>query len=80
MSAGAETARGRRRTLSACLVSITLALAAGPARAQQPAPDEQPTTNAVPRGGAGAILKPQEAPKDAPPPKAVEYITPPHLR
>lgn len=46
---------------------LILLLAPGRALAQQP-PGDEPTTNAVPRGGAGAILKPEDKPANTPPP------------
>lgn len=50
------------RRLSAAILAVLLA---APVRsfAQQPAPDDAPTNNAVPRGGAGAVIK-DEKPKD----------------
>lgn len=52
-------------------LSLILLLAPGRAAAQQAPPDDAPTTNAIPRGGAGAILKPQDKPKDTPPPAGI---------
>jgi TonB family protein len=71
-----------RRSLAAVPLAALLLAGAGPAAAQAPA-DDAPTTNAVPRGGAGAILKPlaPPAPPPGPPagitmPRALNYVDP----